>query len=350
MTTATLANRSDAGVSGIRLESLDGLRGLAALFVAWFHIYQRNELVRPEGLSADIMHWTSQYGWLGVEAFFVITGFVIPYSIRAGRYPGGFTNARRFLTKRGLRLYPPFAAAAALTFAIWLAAPLVPGFRGEPYEVSATWVMQNFTLTAPAFGEAWANPVFWSLVVEVQYYLVIAILFALAPRLQRGHFEVAMAICVVACIISALAPEYLHSVVSWAPLFVIGYLLYQYVIAKREASVLLAVGAVAIGAMLWSEQFLQLIPVALTSAAILLRWNPGRILLGLGAISYSLYLIHYPIGVRAARLFARLDIPRSELFAFAASMALVILASWIFYLAFEKRSLTWSRDIRYEKA
>ncbi len=347
MTSATLASRANIKPREMRLESLDGLRGLAALFVAWFHIYQRNELIRPDGLVADVMHWTSQYGWLGVQAFFVITGFVIPYSIRAGRHAGGWPNAGRFMAKRGLRLYPPFLAAAALTFGIWVLAPLVPGFRGETPDIDAIWVVQNFTLTAPFFGEIWANPVFWSLVVEVQYYCVIALLFALRPYVESRHFPVALCLCVAACVLSALTPIYLHSVLSWAPLFVIGYLLYAHLVEEREPLPLLLVATVAIGAMVWSGQLLELVPVAITVAVILLRWRPGPVMLWLGAISYSLYLIHYPIGVRAVRLFGRLDIWGIEIIAYAASLALVLAASWVFYVAFEKPSLRLSRSVRY---
>ena len=349
MTTATLSSRADIRPREMRLESLDGLRGLAALFVAWFHIYQRNELIRPGGMVADVMDWTSQYGWLGVQAFFVITGFVIPYSIRAGTHAGGWPNAGRFLAKRGLRLYPPFAAAAALTFGVWIVAPLVPGFRGEGPDIGAVWVVQNFTLTAPFFGELWANPVFWSLVVEVQYYCVIAALFALRPRVQEQRLPIALGLCVAACVLSALTPTYLHSVVSWAPLFVIGYLLYAYMVEEREPGPLLLVGAIAIATMVWSGQLLELLPVAITVCVILLRWRPGPVMLWLGAISYSLYLIHYPIGVRVVRLFGRLDIPGIEVWAYAASLALVLAASWAFYAAFEKPSLRLSRSLRYRK-
>ncbi len=349
MTTATLSARADIRPRQMRLESLDGLRALAALWVAWFHLYQRNEFLRPDGLAAEIMHWTSQYGWLGVQAFFVITGFVIPYSLRARRYPGGVSNASRFLGKRALRLYPPFFAAAVLTFAIWIAAPLVPGFQGEAVEVSAGWAFANFALVAPLLGEAWANPVFWSLLVEIQYYLVIALLFALSPRVPQGRFAIPLAICVAACLLSAILPQVLHSLFTWAPLFVIGYLLYLHMVQDCAKLPLLLVGAFAMATMAWSGQWLEMVPVGITVAVILLRWSPGPVMLWLGAISYSLYLVHYPIGVRAVRLFARVDVPGIEILAYLASMVLVVAASGLFYLAFEKPSLRLSRSLRYRE-
>lgn len=345
-----MALRIDVDKQPIRLEALDGVRGVAALFVAWFHIYQRNEYIRPEGITAVLMHWTSEYGWLGVQAFFVITGFVIPYSVRASRYPGGLNNALRFLGKRGLRLYPPFAAAVVLTFVIILAAPYVPGFRGEPFDVSMKWFVTNFTLTAPYFGEAWANTVFWSLLVEAQFYIVVAVLFGVSPLLKQGHFSVAISICVLSSVLSVLMPWNLHSVVSWAPYFVVGYLLYQYVVQSRRATPLLAVGSVAVASILSHGQFLELVPVAITAALILLRWSPGRVLLGLGAISYSLYLIHYPVGVRAVRLFARIDMPAIEVWSYMASLILVVFVAWIFYMLFERPSLRMSRSIQYKRA
>jgi peptidoglycan/LPS O-acetylase OafA/YrhL len=81
-----------------RVEIVDPLRGLAALAVAWFHFTNGSGFVKTEWLRAS-----GRYGWLGVEVFFVISGFVIPYSM----YCGGYRPRQhfgRFLAKRIARL------------------------------------------------------------------------------------------------------------------------------------------------------------------------------------------------------------------------------------------------------
>ena len=90
---------------GRRVEILEPLRGLAALAVAWFHFTNATGLL-PEGW----LRASGRYGWLGVEVFFVISGFIIPYSLfNAGyRFP---RHAGRFILKRIVRLDPPYIAA-----------------------------------------------------------------------------------------------------------------------------------------------------------------------------------------------------------------------------------------------
>jgi peptidoglycan/LPS O-acetylase OafA/YrhL len=59
-----------------RIVTVDALRGVASLSVAWFHLTQPNPALAP-----GIIKSSGAYGWLGVHIFFVISGFVIPYSL-----------------------------------------------------------------------------------------------------------------------------------------------------------------------------------------------------------------------------------------------------------------------------
>src|SRR5215467_12962304 len=70
--------RSEGG----RLPTLDALRGLASLAVMWFHFTKH---AMPE-IGDGALRLTGKYGWLGVQVFFVISGFVIPYSLQRANY------------------------------------------------------------------------------------------------------------------------------------------------------------------------------------------------------------------------------------------------------------------------
>src|SRR5919205_2516220 len=88
-----------------RIEVLDFLRGVASLAVAVLHL---TNVLRADGLVRAV----TSYGWLGVEVFFVISGFIIPYSL----YKGGY-DLRRFpvfVLKRVARLDPPYIATIVL--------------------------------------------------------------------------------------------------------------------------------------------------------------------------------------------------------------------------------------------
>src|ERR1700751_2787177 len=84
-----------------RLETVDQLGGLAALAVGWYHFTNVRSFL-PEG-------WLKQsgsFGWLGVEVFFVISGFILPWALYGADYR--LSHFPRFLAKQILRLAPPY--------------------------------------------------------------------------------------------------------------------------------------------------------------------------------------------------------------------------------------------------
>src|ERR1035438_4700620 len=106
-----------------RLGTIDCLRSVAALSVAWFHFTVASGILHSGGL-----YYSGLYGWVGVEMFFVISGFIIPYSL----YGAGYRNRDfgLFLIKRIARLDPPYFADILLCIALSYAVTLAPGFRG----------------------------------------------------------------------------------------------------------------------------------------------------------------------------------------------------------------------------
>ena len=81
----------------MRIKQVDILRGIAALSVTFFH------LTGSSGLSEKIAECGSN-GWIGVQIFFVISGFVLPFSINKVGYK--ITDIWIFLLKRIIRIYP----------------------------------------------------------------------------------------------------------------------------------------------------------------------------------------------------------------------------------------------------
>jgi len=95
-----------------RVEIIDSLRGLAAFAVAWVHFTNGGNLIQAGWLKTS-----GAYGWLGVEVFFVISGFIIPFSL----YHSGYrfpSHVGRFIFKRILRLDPPYLVTIALTIVL----------------------------------------------------------------------------------------------------------------------------------------------------------------------------------------------------------------------------------------
>ncbi|MGW2821907.1 acyltransferase family protein [Streptomyces sp. NPDC001443] len=162
------AKRATAGGRGSgRLYAIDGLRLLAALMVAVHHYAGTWRVDQPANLIwdrpvSDIMPTVFRfgaYGWIGVEIFFVISGFVICMSCW-GRTP------RQFFVSRVIRLYPAYWVAIGVTTAVLTALPGV-------WERQRTReVLLNFTMLQSGSGVSNIDGVYWTLWSELRFYLL----------------------------------------------------------------------------------------------------------------------------------------------------------------------------------
>ena len=161
-------------MTSTRVNEIDLLRFFAALAVVFFHYSFRGYAadamsVMPYPLLASV----SKYGGLGVELFFMISGFVILMTAASG-------NLRRFIISRIVRLYPAFWACCTITFAVTIAI-------GEPrYSASVGQYLVNMTMLSGFVGVPSIDDVYWSLFVELKFYALVAIVL-LIGRIQQAQ-------------------------------------------------------------------------------------------------------------------------------------------------------------------
>src|SRR5580765_2120755 len=152
-----------------RLVFIDALRGLAASGVVLFHAIEANHV---PALRAAMPGWLVsilEHGDLGVAVFFVLSGFVIALSL--DDKPIGWPTVGRFMLRRSIRLDPPYWAAivTAISFSV-LASAIV---RGRPVETfSVGQIVAHLFYAQDFLGYRNINTVFWTLCLEVQFYLV----------------------------------------------------------------------------------------------------------------------------------------------------------------------------------
>lgn len=147
-----------------RLGRVDLLRFIAAIAVVFFHVCAVpvvNGVADPTTFGH--LGRVARYGYLGVELFFLISGFVIVMSA-SGR------TIRGFLAHRALRLYPSFWAALALTLIV---VACLPGASDLP---TPSVILANITMLPGLFGSARVDDVYWTLAVEMKFYAVVAVL------------------------------------------------------------------------------------------------------------------------------------------------------------------------------
>ncbi len=163
----------------MRMPGLDLLRAIAVVWTMLFHSF----LVG--GLGED-WSWLSRYGWMGVDLFFVLSGFLIGSQVLKPLANGGRFPFREFYTRRAFRILPAFFAVLAL-YLLWPDFREAPGM--EPWWKFAGFFMNlsiDYTNRA-AFSHA------WSLCVEEHFYLAFPLL-ALA-FLRRPSANVFVAVC-----------------------------------------------------------------------------------------------------------------------------------------------------------
>ncbi len=157
-----------------RLANLDALRGLAALLVVWQHT---SELFVTMPHLSHASHWLADIAWgvdfgrIGVVCFFLISGFVIPFSLK----PAHPEPLRTFVRRRFYRLYPAYWVSIVL-------AVLLSGWAMQVPNDAAT-VASNFTMLQSFLGEPHVLGLYWTLQVELVFYLLCAGLF----YLERLH-------------------------------------------------------------------------------------------------------------------------------------------------------------------
>jgi peptidoglycan/LPS O-acetylase OafA/YrhL len=163
--------------SGNRIAVIDGLRLMAALAVAGYHYAgakhgtQAAWGVRPETAFPELRH-VAQYGFLGVELFFMISGFVICMSTW-GRTPGAFFRSRI------IRLFPAYWAAVVIVTVVLYLWPIVR----KPLHWSD--VLVNLTMMQSAAGVKHADGAYWTLWNEALFYLLFAFMVWRGLTLRR---------------------------------------------------------------------------------------------------------------------------------------------------------------------
>jgi peptidoglycan/LPS O-acetylase OafA/YrhL len=323
-----------------RLGTIDGLRGLAAFSVAWFH-FTNGVMLLPHGwLKAS-----GQYGWVGVEMFFVISGFIIPYSL----YRSGYRSSDFgfFLIKRIARLDPPYFADILFVIALSYLVLMVPGFHGEWPHYTWTQLLCHVGYINTIVGKPWVNVVFWSLGIEFQYYVTIGALFPLLVHRRRAVRFGFLAVLIVAAVLVRRG----SLVFVWFPLFVAGILTFQRKVDLISTRTLLA-GLAVTGAVCWFVNgHLVSIVVVATALTIQFVHIPTSRLTNLGLISYSLYLLHVPIGGKIVNLGMRFahTFP-SQVLVLAAAVVGSISASILLYRFVELPSQRLSSSIRYRSS
>lgn len=314
------------------------LRGLAALAVCVFHF---TKYLFPPSSS---IRMAGSFGWAGVESFFVVSGFVIPYAMhRSGYTLNAFAV---FNLKRFVRLAPPYYASVLIALALAFLSTLAPGFAGKPFAVEWTRWLAHALFLNDLLGVEWLNPVYWTLAIEFQYYLLISLVYPLL--FYREAWVRCVSICVFA--LTTWLPTSIGLVTNFSLIFLSGILVSQYytgLISKRVVGPLFVCLGLAIyvhhGGLICFVTAISVLTIVLIDRAP--KWS-----LFLGQLSYALYLVHVPVGGRIVN-FSHRFAGESDTLLLAIVLLLAIACSlavaYVLYQFIERPALKSAATIKY---
>ncbi|MET7667859.1 acyltransferase family protein [Micromonospora luteifusca] len=304
-----------------RLYVIDLLRFGAAALVLSYHLFRLDIWDAEEfGTGNPWLHALGKipdYGWMGVELFFMISGFVICMS-NWGR------SLSDFFISRTTRLLP------AYVFAVLLTAALLFAFRDEGVDgPPLTAILGNLTMIQGVLGVPLLDHSYWTLMVELMFYLCFATLVVFGLTYKR-----VVAFCVLYTTISLIAQSSKESFLTvltrpdYTSFFVFGVILY---LMYRFGGNILLTGILTASGILCSislshhvdehivvgerVNFTVALPILCGFFVVMvavakgwLNWIQAPSLVLVGALTYPLYLLHQTNGHIAIRLL-RDDVP-----------------------------------------
>jgi peptidoglycan/LPS O-acetylase OafA/YrhL len=314
--------------------TVDGLRGLAVLLVVLRHVLRGD-------VFGELPVHSLNLGRMGVQLFFVISGFVIG-ALLTDRGPS-LRAAPRFLARRMARLSPPYFAAIALALLLFDVASRVNP-SGTYLSLQPDLLACSLAYVCWPLGLPLYLNVGWSLEIEAQFYLAASVLVPLA--LAGGARTAWLA---AACLLSLapFVPE--EFALHYAPPFALGMALVAY---RRGAFGLHALTLIILCLGVYWAALLREpetgAMVALGAFAIALRVRMPAALVWVGGISYSLYLVHVPLAPLFVSGLRRFGVPVLGAWTWlwcAVALAGSIAAAWLLHRFVERPATRWSRTI-----
>lgn len=319
------------------LPIINTLRGVAALSVCLFHF------ICSTYITDESLNYIFDFGKKGVQVFFIISGIVIPLSMLSLNYK--YTRIGSFLKTRFVRIEPPYLIAVILGIIYLNVRNLVPSSSDIDVSPSIRDIFLHIGYLIPFVYDAkWIVRVFWTLSIEFQYYLFLAISLPLFIS-KKIVFNI---LFILILLILPFVNNRFHLFPFWSSYFGLG-IVYAFFISNQISKLNYFLYSLLLAIVVIYNQGLLDLSIALTTLLLIhyfKDFNP-RIGNWLGKISYSLYLTHALVGLSfinlmSTRVTSNLGKFIIELIAFL----ITIIFSFYFWKYIEKPSQDWSKKFK----
>jgi len=298
-----------------RVTYLDGLRGIAIVSVLLYHLIARwPEYINFNFFGESIFN----YGWLGVQLFFMISGFVISMTLERSE------NIKLFFINRWIRLFPAMFIATVIIYFSSFILDFRPAGKPSIWDLlpGLTFISHEIYNLFFSFSINSLEGVFWSLYVEVIFYVIISFLYFKVDK--DNIVNILLSIFILSLFIKLIASTIYPNNIYYIPFvklgftyygwFIIGIISFKFTLNENECkekyhkqflvSVFLSIGSirgsdlvVKVAAII--TLLLFVLPIFYEKINVFFS---NSFFVFFGTISYPLYLIHENMMISLVRL------------------------------------------------
>lgn len=352
-----------------KIEFADQLRGIAfisVLLVHWFGTFSLDRQLASTTINSDVASYGIEmfyqkivpdfipgfgFGPYGVGIFFVISGFVIPFSLLN-------KTKLQFIKSRMLRIMPTYVVCTLLS--ITLISLL--GNSAERSYLSPKEIISNLTLFQTITLDRSVDMVNWTLAIEIKFYLICSLI---KKQIERGSMTVLILVPLVSLFVNLFSiklPGMLPTELIFISFMLSGVainLLYRNMIKKEHFFLyvfyLMSVTTVSFyNSQIASQAFDESMSCTYALISFLMAYSfrskikPSKILRFISKISYPLYLIHVTFGFTALNIL--LDNGFSKVASYLMAIAIVTVCSYLIHITIEARTMSVSFRAKTERA
>lgn len=342
---------------------IDSVKGVACATIVCHHLAFYGPMSdTAQALMPALIQWLYTYGRMAVQVFLVLGGYLAASSL-APTGTARFASAQQQIGRRFVRLVVPYAVAlvlavlAAAAVRPWLDHPSVPG------DPSLAQLLANALLIQDIVGEEALSAGVWYVAIDFQLFALAVLLFAAIRRwpLAGAHAGLlGQALVVAGTAASLLVFNRDAELDMWAVYFWGSYglgMLACWAVRAPHAR-WWVLGIAALGGLALALDFRDRIAVALCTALVLvavlrrpsLTWPAGGRLQRLGQMSYSVFLVHFPVCLVVNAFVSTVwpDAPWLNAFGMVAAFALSLAAGRQLFQRVEQRVPSWTVALRWQ--